>query len=122
MKRRIFVYGTLKRGGRYAHFLKGQAFVGEAQTAPVYRMVDAGSYPGMHAAKKNGTSIQGEVWEVDEDSRARLDELEDVSGGEYELVKVKLLAPFDAQEVFTYLFLRADETMPDAGTNWDVSQ
>ncbi len=43
MKQRIFVYGTLKRGGRYAHYLNGQAFLGEAFTEPCYRMVNGGS-------------------------------------------------------------------------------
>jgi len=35
---RIFVYGTLKRGGRNHHFMAGQQFVGEARTAPGYTL------------------------------------------------------------------------------------
>lgn len=120
MKLRLFVYGTLKRGGRYSRCMAGQDFIGEAQTEPRYRLVDCGGYPGMCPVEKDGVSVRGEIWDVDAGCRARLDVLEDVAGGEYELVKVSLLAPFDAQEVMTYLYLRADSDMPDAGTEWAV--
>ena len=118
MSRRIFVYGTLRRGGRFAHFMAGQEFLGEAWTEPAYRMVDVGTYPGMIRVGEGGVSVRGEVWKVDDECRARLDELEDVAGGEYELVTVDLLPPFDAGDVFAYLVLRAHERMPDAGTDW----
>lgn len=121
MKLRIFVYGTLKRGGRFSHYLAGQHFIGEARTEPRYRMVDCGGYPGMFPVAGNGVSVRGEVWDVDEFCRARLDELEDVAGGEYEFVEGQLLAPFDAQEVMTYLYLRAVAHLPDAGDDWPAS-
>lgn len=120
MKLRIFVYGTLKRGGRFAHHMAGQEFVGEARTEPRYRMVDCGGYPGMFPVGENGASVRGEVWDVDPSCLARLDVLEDVAGGEYERVKVSLLDPYDAQDVLTYIYLRADEQMADAGTDWKV--
>ena len=119
MKQRIFIYGTLKRGGSFSHYMAGQEFIGQARTEPLYRMVDCGGYPGMFSVNENALSVCGEVWNVDESCRARLDVLEDVAGGEYELVKVQLLAPFDAQEVVTYIHLRANQNMPDAGTNWE---
>jgi len=121
MKLRIFVYGTLKRGRSYSRYMAGQDFMGEARTEPCYKMVDCGGYPGMFPVVENGVSIRGEVWEVDESCRARLDVLEDVAGGEYELRRVRLVEPFDAEEVLTYFLLRADGSMPDAGTNWAAS-
>lgn len=120
MKQRIFVYGTLKRGGRYSHYLNGQTFLGEAFTEPCYRMVDCGTYPGLYPVEKHGLSVQGEVWEVDAACRARLDLLEDVSSGEYEFAAVRLLSPFDAQNVSTYFYRWASSGMPDAGDNWEV--
>lgn len=121
MKKRIFIYGTLKRGDCNASYMAGQDFIGKACTEPRYRMVDGGGYPGMFPVDENGVSICGEVWDVDESCRARLDVLEDVAGGEYEVAKVSLLAPFDGQEVITYIFLRPDKNMPDAGTVWLAS-
>ncbi len=120
MKIHIFVYGTLKRGGHYSHFLTGQSFIGEAYTEPLYRMVDCGSYPGLYAVEENGISIQGEVWEVDAECRARLDVLEDVASGEYEVAPIRLLPPFDVQVVSTYFYRLASSVMPDAGDAWKV--
>lgn len=120
MKQRIFVYGTLKRGGHYSHYLTGQTLIGEAFTEPLYRMVDCGSYPGLYPVEQNGVSIQGEIWEVDADCRARLDVLEDVASGEYKVAPVRLLPPLDAQDVSTYFYSHASGGMPDAGGNWNV--
>ncbi|MCE9520233.1 MAG: gamma-glutamylcyclotransferase [Verrucomicrobia bacterium] len=118
MKQRIFIYGTLKRGDCNARYMATQDFIGEASTEPIYRMVDGGGYPGMFPVNENGVSVLGEVWDVDESCRERLDVLEDVAGGEYEVALVRLLAPFDGQEVLTYIFLRVEKSMPDVGTVW----
>ncbi len=120
MKQRIFVYGTLKRGGHYSHYLTGQTYVGESVTEPLYRMMDCGTYPGLYAVEQNGIGIQGEVWEVNSDCRARLDVLENVASGEYELAPVRLLPPYDTQKVSTYIYRLASSVMPDAGDNWKV--
>jgi len=118
MKERVFVYGTLKRGLSNHRYLAGQQFVGEARTAPIYRMVDCGGYPGMFAVQSEGRSIQGEVWEVDETGRAGLDVLEDVDAGMYALEPVQLLPPFDIGLVRTYFYRWPVEGFPDAGEDW----
>ncbi len=64
--------------------------------------------------------MQGEVWEVDVDCRAQLDVLEDVASGEYEFSQVRLLPPFDAPDVSTYIYRLASSGMSDAGDNWKV--
>ena len=120
MKERIFVYGTLKRGGCNFRHLAGQDFISEARTEPRYHLVNLGGYPGMFAVDADGRSIQGEVWDVDEKCRAALDRLEDVAGGEYAFVRISLLAPFDAEAIHGYLHLRATKGFPDAGTNWKL--
>jgi gamma-glutamylcyclotransferase (GGCT)/AIG2-like uncharacterized protein YtfP len=82
---RVFVYGTLKRGGENHHWIEAQRSVGPARTRPVYRMFDLGGYPGL-VRHPQGVSIEGELWDVDPAGLARLDVLEDVAGGEYERV------------------------------------
>jgi gamma-glutamylcyclotransferase (GGCT)/AIG2-like uncharacterized protein YtfP len=115
---RIFVYGTLKRGLSNSHFMAGQTFVGEAQTQPVYRLVDLGEYPGMIPVESEGLSIKGEIWEVDELCKAALDVLEGVAEGMYELVPAKLLPPYDDLGVTTYLYRWPHAGQPDAGEEW----
>ena len=115
---RVFVYGTLKRGMRNAHYLKGQHFLGEATTKPAYRMVSLGWYPGVVADSENGRPIQGEVWEINDVCKERLDVLEGVDLGEYEAVHAKLEPPFDRSVVWMYLYSLDVSLALDAGENW----
>ena len=120
---RLFVYGTLKRGLSNHGWMAGQQFIAEARTAPEYRMVDCGGYPGMFAVKLGGVSILGEIWEVDEAGRQKLDILEDVEGGEYALEPVRLMDADGAVDgvmdpVYTYVYKWTVVRMPDAGTDW----
>ena len=114
---RVFVYGTLKRGGENHEWIKSQTFVASARTKPLYRMFDLGGYPGM-IRLENGLSIEGEVWDVDETGLARLDVLEDIDGGEYERVLIELEGEFAAQRVEGYLYLRDLSGRRDVGVCW----
>ena len=78
MSNKVFVYGTLKSGGQSRglnQFGDGAVIVGKAQTVyPDYDMIDLGSFPGV---VKGGTyKIQGEVWEVDDETMQDLDAIE----------------------------------------------
>lgn len=73
----LFIYGTLKRGGRAHHRLAGQRFVGEAETEPRYRVYDIGPYPGLAAVETQGIAVRGELWDVDQACLASLDEYEE---------------------------------------------
>jgi gamma-glutamylaminecyclotransferase len=72
----LFAYGTLKRGGRGNRWLALQRFVGEAVTEPRYRLVDLGQYPGLVMDEAKGLVVRGELWEVDGDCLAELDDYE----------------------------------------------
>ena len=117
MTTRLFIYGTLKRGCSNHHYMAGQRFVEEAQTAPLYRLVSMGSHPGM-VSSEPGRSIEGEVWEVDEACLRRLDILEGIEEGEYAYEVVPLLPPFEAETVHGYRYLRPVEGRPDIGSAW----
>lgn len=114
---RVFVYGTLKRGGENHDWIAMQRFIAAARTLPLYRLFDLGGYPGMvHAAE--GLAIHGEVWEVDAAGLTQLDMLEDTAGGEYERVAVSLDGEFFTQRVESYLYLRSVEARRDVGPCW----
>lgn len=117
---RVFVYGTLKRHWYNHHYLHGQQFVGEARTAPLYRLHDMGGYPGMVLAtpEQEGLSIEGEVWDVDPTCLAKLDLLEDVVGGEYVREVIPLLPPFAEETIQGYRYLRPTEGCRDCGSRW----
>ncbi len=71
---RIFVYGTLLRGGRWHHLLSTASFEGRVRTAARYRLVDLGPYPALRPS--GGCAVPGELYTVDADLLAELDELE----------------------------------------------
>jgi gamma-glutamylaminecyclotransferase len=114
---RVFVYGTLKRGGENHEWIKSQTFVAPARTKPFYRMFDLGGYPGM-IRSEDGIAIEGEVWDVDDVGLTRLDVLEDIEGGEYERVKIELQGEFASQLVEGYLYLRDVSGRRDVGACW----
>ncbi len=114
----VFVYGTLKRGGSNYSHLAGQKFLGEARTAPGFRLYELDSYPGMIAFSNDRTGVTGEVWSVDADCLAQLDLLEGIAEGLYRRERVPLLAPFIGQNVEAYLYARSIEGRRDLGSTW----
>ena len=71
---RLFVYGTLRAEEHNHRMLVGAEPFGRARTTPRFRMVDLGAYPAIVA--DGATSIEGEVYEVDAATLARLDRFE----------------------------------------------
>lgn len=114
---RLFVYGTLKRGHRLHSHLKGQSYLGEGQTLPEFRLLNCGWYPAL-VESEDGRSICGEVWQVDNETLKRLDEVEDVGSGLYERREISLLAPFDDAAAITYVYLQDVTGLADCGDEW----
>jgi gamma-glutamylcyclotransferase (GGCT)/AIG2-like uncharacterized protein YtfP len=84
---RLFVYGSLKRGGRHHAELGGAAFLGEARTAPGYGLEAVGEYWALVERPGLSGSVSGELFEVDEPLLARLDQFE---GDDYRRGVVRL--------------------------------
>jgi gamma-glutamylcyclotransferase (GGCT)/AIG2-like uncharacterized protein YtfP len=74
MTHRVFVYGTLKSGFRNHHLLKGGEFFGGAATVPTYQMIENG-FPVI-MQDPEGKPVAGEIYSVDDETLARLDQLE----------------------------------------------
>lgn len=116
--RRLFVYGTLKRGYcRHGALAKGR-FLGTARTAEAYRLVNLGSYPGLVPAEENGVTIEGEIWEVDLTMLQVLDDIEGVDEGLYARRPV-VLQQSEGGEVETYIYLGSVAGLADCGDRWE---
>jgi gamma-glutamylaminecyclotransferase len=72
----LFVYGTLMRGEHHHDALAGAEFLGEAETLPVYELVLVDYFPALLTG--GATAVRGELYRVDAELLARLDELEEV--------------------------------------------
>lgn len=57
----VFVYGTLKRGGRNHAHLSGQYFLGPARTQPGYTLYQPADYPGMVPVTADRDGVTGEL-------------------------------------------------------------
>lgn len=115
---RVFVYGTLKRGGANHGLLRGQRFLGEARTAAGLTLYSLGEYPGMVPDAGDGDGVIGELWEVDDACLYGLDALEGVDEGLYARVAIPLAAPADAGEVQAYLYRPGIAGRPRLGSTW----
>lgn len=74
---KVFVYGSLKRGGniRGSQMFKDAINVGQAQTtAGIYSMYDLGAFPGVTLDGKH--DINGEVLLIDDKTLADFDMIE----------------------------------------------
>lgn len=72
---KVFVYGTLLRGHGNHRLLERARFLGNAVTATAnWTMLHLGGFPGI--VHSGSTRITGELYEVDDATLARLDQLE----------------------------------------------
>ena len=70
----LFVNGTLMRGLALHAHLDGAKFLGEAQTAPRYRLYSIEDiHPGMFEVERGGVSVAGEIYRVSEEVWTRLE-------------------------------------------------
>lgn len=72
----LFVYGTLRQGEPNHRELGRARFVAQVRTAPVYELVDLGSYPAL--LEGGQTAVHGELYEVDESWVHHIDAFEEV--------------------------------------------
>jgi gamma-glutamylaminecyclotransferase len=75
----LFVYGSLKRGGRHHDELDGATFLGLAETGPGYRLEPLGEYLALVPAAGEGC-VPGELFQV---SLAKLPDLDAFEGDAY---------------------------------------
>ncbi len=97
----MFVYGSLMTGAPNHRVMRGARCLGASATVAEFELFDLGAFPGM--VKGGATSVVGEVFEVDDDTLARLDELEGHPTF-YERARVRLA---DGTEAEAYLLPRA---------------
>lgn len=114
----VFVYGTLKRGGRYHDILAAEKFIDEACSVAGYTLYQPADYPGMVRAEEDTEGVTGELWEVSEVCLAKLDSLEGLAQKLYERIPIALLAPHDSIVAETYLYLRPLIGCFHLGSTW----
>lgn len=103
----VFVYGTLKRNFPLHSHLGNSEFLGDAKTERDYFLVDCGHYPGLRQASNQhvAASIAGEVFQVDAETLAVLDEVEAVAEGLYLRQHIRLLDTFGHQKVWAWFYV-----------------
>lgn len=110
----LFVYGTLKRGGRNHRLLADQEFLGTAVSEPRYRLIDLGPYPGLIPDEATGLAIDGELYAVSECCLAELDDFEEVP----DLFIREPIAVVGWGHVWAYLWNRDVPAEARSGDRW----
>jgi len=115
----VFIYGTLKHGGRYHHLIADQNFVAEARTAPGFTLYQPSDYPAMVREESGREGVSGEIWEVSSACLEQLDQLEGIAEKLYERVSIPLAPPHAGRAVEAYLYLRSLKNCPHLGSTWE---
>ena len=98
---RLFVYGTLRRGGYYHQLIKEAKLIQEALTIKGYELRDSGLYYP-YAFESPDYEIVGDIYEVSQELlEGPLDELEDTASGYYKRY-------FDTNNDF-YIYLKIED-------------
>jgi gamma-glutamylaminecyclotransferase len=117
MPAHLFVYGTLMRGENRHRHLERETFVADVQSAPGYRLYDAGDYPAL-VEDPDGTSVVGELWLVSDATLLALDEVEGVDEGLYARRRIPLLPPQTDIRAEGYVYLESVAGLPDISPSW----
>ena len=73
----LFVNGTLMRGLALHASLQGATFLGEAWTAPIYRIYSIDDrHPGMFEVEEGGVSVPGELYRMPDEVWRRVESSE----------------------------------------------
>jgi gamma-glutamylcyclotransferase (GGCT)/AIG2-like uncharacterized protein YtfP len=116
---RIFLYGTLRRGGGADHLLRGCTPLGPATVRG--RLYDLGTYPAL-VLDPAGHPVHGEVWECPAQLVGELDRYEGTAVGLFERVEVAIRRkPCQVYVAGPALRPRLHEATPLAGGRWPVS-
>ena len=89
-KLRLFVYGTLRKGGVAADYLRGQRLLQQNMRLSGFAMYDAGWYPFVVPAGP-GSLVSGDVYEVEKSLMPALDAYEGEGYVQYILEEEDLL-------------------------------
>jgi gamma-glutamylcyclotransferase (GGCT)/AIG2-like uncharacterized protein YtfP len=109
----LFVNGTLMRGEELHGNLQRARFVGEARTAPRYRLYSIGDvHPGMLPADADGVALEGELY------RLELEHLEQLIAGEPPGLGVGVVELQDGERRLGIMW--AAPELPDSAT--DISE
>jgi gamma-glutamylcyclotransferase (GGCT)/AIG2-like uncharacterized protein YtfP len=111
----LFFYGTLKRGSPSNGLIAGQQFLGEARTAPHYRLYVSGPFPCLVEDHARGVSVRGEIWRVNDSLLAKLDEWEEVP---HLFARRKIDVADVSPPVFAYFYQGDVAGMRDCGDHW----
>ena len=111
---KLFVYGTLQRGQYRHNLIDGQKFLGDARTAPHYRLYVTRDYPAMVEDFARGQRIEGELFLIDASLIDRLDYIE----GHPRLFRRDTVLLDNGQRVWTYLAAFSVIGLEDGGTRW----
>jgi len=74
--KKVFVYGTLKKGGALHGNLAKSKFIGEAELSGFEMYNVGGWFPAIIKVDDKDSKVKGEVYEVDDTTATRLDSVE----------------------------------------------
>jgi gamma-glutamylaminecyclotransferase len=110
----VFVFGTLKRGFPNHHLIAQQPLLGDFETAhpyPLYLVSERYS-PWMMDQAGEGMKVRGQVFKVDEQCLAALDELERIHARDgYRRQEIKVSSQQGSVKLTVYAYLKPEHQL-----------
>ena len=78
--KKVFVYGTLKKGGALHGNLARSEFVGEAELSGFEMYNVGGWFPAIVKTDNKDPKVKGEIYKIDDETLSRLDMVEGYPG------------------------------------------
>ncbi|MDX2187100.1 MAG: gamma-glutamylcyclotransferase family protein [Opitutaceae bacterium] len=113
----LFVYGTLMTGEENEAHMRGQRLLGAAETGPGWTLYLLDGYPGA-VRLPGGPPLAGELWAVDPDALARLDEFEGVGEGLYRREREWVRCGERDHQAWIYVYPGETEGRRAIGADW----
>jgi gamma-glutamylaminecyclotransferase len=105
----VFVFGTLKQGFPNHHIIAQQSLLGEYETVQPYPLYLVGERhsPWMMDQPGEGMKVRGQVFKVDEQCLAALDELERIHARDgYRRQEIKVSSQQGTVKLSVYAYLK----------------
>lgn len=99
---KVFIYGTLMKNMRNNYLLDDSKYIGDAYILD-YALYAISWFPGIK--RKDGYKVYGEIYEINEETKKRLDYYEGVDSGLYKHTETIAYLGNKQEKVYFYEYL-----------------
>lgn len=113
---KIAVYGSLREGLHNHYLIEDSKFLGAFNSEPIFNLYTLGGFPGLKT--EGNTSVVMEVYEVDDKTASRVDQLEGYNPNRKDNTfydKIQIDTPFGEAGLYIYVDYISEDRLVKSG-------